>query len=135
MWLSNNPANVRRFIVIASVTLALAFVIPLTGLAHAQAPETRVFRAGAAASNVTPPLGSSLSGSMRDRTADHVRDELHARCLVLDDGATRIALVLVDNCLIPRHVFDTAKGLVEKETGIPADHIPVSYTHLRAHET
>jgi hypothetical protein len=97
--------------------------------AGAQAPEGKVFRAGAAASNVTPPLGVSLSGSMRDRTATHVRDELHARCLVLDDGAARIALVLVDNCLIPRHVFDAAKGLIEKETGIPADHILIASTH------
>ena len=47
------------------------------------------FRAGAATSNITPPLGASLNGGMSDRTATHIHDELHARCLVLDDGKTQ----------------------------------------------
>jgi hypothetical protein len=54
------------------------------------------FSAGAAASNITPPLGISLNGGMSDRRAQHIHDELHARCLVLDDGQTRIALVVCD---------------------------------------
>ncbi len=94
-----------------------------------------MFRAGAAASNVTPPLGVSISGGMRDRTAVHVNDELHARCLVLDDGAARIAFVLVDNCVIPRHVFDDAKELIEQETGIPAAHVLMAATHSHSTPT
>jgi hypothetical protein len=38
-------------------------------------------------------LGISLNGGMADRAADHIHDELHARCLVLDNGATRLAIV------------------------------------------
>ena len=119
------------------VCLVLAVFLALSAgdEAGAQAPEGRVFRAGAAASNVTPSLGVSLGGGMSDRAATHVRDELHARCLALDDGATRLAMVLVDNCLIPRHVFDAAKTLIEQETGIPADHVLIAATHSHSTPT
>ncbi len=122
-------------LLVVGVALALGVVLAFAGVAQAQAPESRVFRAGAAASNVTPPLGVSLGGSMRDRTATHVHDELHARCLVLDDGAARLALVLVDNCVIPRHVFDAAKTLIEQETGIPASHVLIASTHSHSTPT
>ena len=115
--------------------MAFAMALPSVAAAQAPAPENPVFRAGAAASNITPPLGVSLGGSMRDRAATHVRDELHARCVVLDDGTARIALVQVDNCLIPRHVFDAAKKLIEEETGIPADHVLMAATHSHSTPT
>lgn len=128
----------KRFAVgflVIGVFTAFAMVLPSVAAAQAPAPENPVFRAGAAASNITPPLGVSLGGSMRDRAATHVRDELHARCVVLDDGTARIALVQVDNCLIPRHVFDAAKKLIEEETGIPADHVLMAATHSHSTPT
>ena len=127
MWQKRYEALIRN----SFLALGLALTVLVTGGAHGQAPasEDKVFQAGAAASNVTPPLGVSLGGSMRDRSAGHIRDELHARCVVLDDGTTRLALVLVDNCVIPRHVFDSAKELIEEETGIPSDHVLMAATH------
>ena len=49
-------------------------------------------KAGAAQTNVTPPLGAYLAGSLKARHATEVHDELHAKALVLDDGdhATRL---------------------------------------------
>ncbi len=93
--------------------------------AAAEAP----FRAGAATSNITPRLGISVNGGMADRTAVHVHDELHARCLVLDDGRTRLAIVTVDSCVVPRDVFDAAKRLIQKEAKLPADHVLMAATH------
>ena len=58
-------------------------------------------RAGAATSNITPPLGASINGGMRDRKAAHIHDELHARSLVLDNRQTRLAFVVCDSCVIP----------------------------------
>ncbi|MFO7973531.1 MAG: neutral/alkaline non-lysosomal ceramidase N-terminal domain-containing protein [Candidatus Hydrogenedentota bacterium] len=129
VWQKQYRAMSRAFSL--PLFMAVVLTVALAGAAWGQAPESegKVFQAGAAASNVTPPLGVSLGGSMRDRTATHIRDELHARCLVLDDGDTRIALVLVDNCVIPRHIFDSAKELVQEETGIPADHVLMAATH------
>jgi hypothetical protein len=87
------------------------------------------FRAGAATSNVTPPLGTSLAGHMTDRRATHVHDELHARCLVLDDGATKLAIAVVDSCMIPKNVVEFAKAAVAERTGIPPSNVLISATH------
>ncbi|MGH7199024.1 MAG: hypothetical protein ACREJB_00355 [Planctomycetaceae bacterium] len=66
---------------------------------------------------------------MRDRTATAAHDPLHARCLVLDNGDTQIAIVVCDSCMIPREVFDAAKRQAEEKTGIPAGHMLMSATH------
>jgi len=92
-------------------------------------------RAGAATSNITPPLGVSLNGGMADRTADHVHDELHARALVLDDGAQRIAIVVCDSCMLPQGVLNEAKHLAHGHTAIPLHHMLVSATHAHSAPT
>ena len=94
-----------------------------------EASETTVFRAGAAKSNITPPLGVSLVGSMRDRKATHVHDELHARSLVLDDGKTRIAIVVCDLLALDKAAVVRAKKLIQEHTGIPTDHVLIAATH------
>lgn len=53
-------------------------------------------QAGAVTSNMTPPLGTRIVGGFAPDPAEHIHDELHARCLVLDDGQTRLALVVCD---------------------------------------
>jgi neutral ceramidase len=96
----------------------------------AEAP--RGFRAGAATSNITPRLGISINGNMQDKPAAHIHDDLHARCLALDDGATRLVFVVCDSCMIPREVFDQAKAVIEKATGVPASHMMMSATHTHS---
>jgi len=69
----------------------------------------KVFRAGAFAMDITPPkLPISVNGGMQDRLAKAVHDRLHARCLVLDDGSTRVAFVVCDSCMIPREVVEVS---------------------------
>jgi hypothetical protein len=97
--------------------------------AESAAPRKRVFRAGAAMSNLTPPLGISMNGYFNPRHAKHVHDELLARCLVLDDGETRLAIAVCDNCLIPREVMDAAKRIIEERCGLSASHVLISATH------
>jgi hypothetical protein len=92
----------------------------------------RVFRAGAATSNVTPPLGTSINGGFQDGKAVHIHDELHARCLALDDGTTKLVLVVVDNCVIGRDVFDAAKRQVQQATGLPPENMLMSATHAHS---
>jgi hypothetical protein len=87
------------------------------------------FQAGAATSNITPSLGVSINGGMQDRTATHIHDELHARCLVLDDGQRRVALVVCDNCAIPGTLLSQAKHQAHSHTGIPLDQMLISATH------
>lgn len=94
--------------------------------------ETPNFRAGAATSNITPPLGEPIVGGWAPFPATYVHDELHARILVLHDGAGMLAFVVCDNVAVPRDVFDEAKRLVEKETGIPPERLLFSATHTHS---
>lgn len=90
-------------------------------------------RAGAATSNITPLMGVPLDGTiMQIGPARHVHDELHARCLVLDDGTTKLALVVADCTMISRDVIDRAKALATEHTGIPAGNILISATHTHS---
>lgn len=95
--------------------------------------EGHAFKAGAALVNINPVgLPVQSNGSMTPRLADSVHDDLQARCLVLDNGDSKVALVVCDSCMIPREVFDSAKQLASHETGIPAKHILCSATHTHS---
>src|SRR5262245_2502910 len=98
--------------------------------------KAKVFRAGAFAMDITPTkLPISVNGGMQDRQATAVHDRLHARCLVLDDGSTRLAIVVCDSCMIPRELLDEAKRRAAKTTGIPAECMLISATHTHTAPT
>ncbi|MBM3980142.1 MAG: hypothetical protein FJ304_07625 [Planctomycetes bacterium] len=93
-------------------------------------------KAGAYAQDITPTkFPISVNGGFADRKATAANDPLHARCLVLDDGTTKLALVVVDSCMIPRELIDAAKALAEKKTGIPAKNMMISATHTHTAPT
>ena len=114
-------------------TILLAGTVALASPA-ASAQERRL-RAGAATSNITPPLGELIVGNWTSPPATHVHDELHARCLVLDDGTTRIAIVLADNVGIPRRVLDEAKRLTHARSGLAVDRVLIASTHTHSATT
>ncbi|HBJ85383.1 MAG TPA: hypothetical protein DDZ88_16205 [Verrucomicrobiales bacterium] len=87
------------------------------------------FRAGAATSNITPELGSSINGGFQDGKAAFIHDELNARCLALDDGKTKLVFVVADSCVIGRGIFDEAKKMVNEATGLPMENMMMSATH------
>jgi hypothetical protein len=95
-------------------------------------PADAALRAGAATADITPPLGIEINGGTHPVIATHVHDALQARALVLDDGAVRLAFVVVDNCLIERALFDEAKALVFQHTRIPSNHVAMSCTHTHS---
>src|SRR5262245_49797741 len=113
--------------------LALAVVCAGTLLGPARlvaAEDPKDFRAGACAVDITPrKFPISVNGHMQDRQAQGAHDRLHARCLVLDDGTTRLAFVVCDSCMIPRELLDEAKRRAAKTTGISSGHMLISATH------
>ncbi|HUG90479.1 MAG TPA: redoxin family protein [Planctomycetaceae bacterium] len=113
----------------------LAAILPALA-PDASAGGDGLFKAGASAIDVTPPrFPISMNGGMSDRDATQAADPLHARCLVLDDGTTRIAIVVCDSCAIPRKVFDPAKEIAARETGIPTSRMLMSATHTHSAPT
>lgn len=115
----------------------------LLGLSSSQAQDKekdkaqgKTFRAGAYAQNITPTkFPISVNGGMTDRQATAAHDPLHARCLVLDDGAVKIVFAVCDSCKMPREITDEAKRMIHKETGIPPERILISATHTHTAPT
>ncbi|MDD4189713.1 MAG: hypothetical protein PHI28_00140 [Mangrovibacterium sp.] len=91
--------------------------------------QKKVFRAGAATSNITPYLGGGIVGEWDTPPAIYVHDELHARCLVLDNDEMKLAFVVLDILGINRELADEMKRLIYKETGLPCEQILISAVH------
>jgi len=90
-------------------------------------------QAGAAAVEITPNHFPVLvNGGMLSKTATDVHSPLHARAIVLDDGQTRLALVVVDSCMLPRKLLDAAKEAAAEASGIPAANMLISATHTHS---
>ncbi len=91
-----------------------------------------VFFAGAATSNITPKIGTSINGNFSDVKVQNIHDETHARGLVLDDGNTCLAFVVMDLCMVSREILDKAKARAHKETGIPIENMLMSAIHTHS---
>lgn len=89
-------------------------------------------KAGASSVDITPPLGLKIVGNFNTPEATHIHDPLAAKSLVLDDGATRLAFVIVDNVGVPIEVFSAAAALIEGETGIIPSHVLMASTHTHS---
>jgi putative membrane-bound dehydrogenase-like protein len=120
-----------------ALTAFLALLLP-TGPPAAEpspAPEAprKVFRAGASAIDISPEsYPVIINGNFFEATAHSTIDPLYARALVLDDGTTRLALVVVDSCMMPRDLLDDIKKLACETTGIPPERMLISATHTHS---
>ncbi|MCL4207011.1 MAG: neutral/alkaline non-lysosomal ceramidase N-terminal domain-containing protein [Pirellulaceae bacterium] len=130
MMLSDYRSNVLRGL---AVRIALAALLAVACGPAARGQDGTVLRAGAAAVDVSPqqfPL--NMPGGFNANMAEGVHDPLHARALVLDDGATVLAMVVVDNLGVAREVADEARAIVAERCGIAPDKILVASTHTHS---
>ncbi|MDZ4404421.1 neutral/alkaline non-lysosomal ceramidase N-terminal domain-containing protein [Prosthecobacter sp.] len=110
------------------LALGLAFVFTMLSAAAAPA-----LRAGAAAVDITPnifPL--NMPGGFSANMAEKAHDPFHARALVLDDGKTTLAMVVVDNLGAGPDVLNEAKALAAAKTGMTVDKMLISSTHTHS---
>ena len=118
-----------------SFSLLIACVSLMVG-AEVSVAQEKSFRAGAYAQDITPTkFPISVNGGMADRQATSAHDRLHARCLVLDDGTTRLAIVVCDSCMMPREVTDEAKKMAANLTRINPGRMLISATHTHTAPT
>jgi neutral ceramidase len=87
------------------------------------------FRVGAAAEVITPAPGTPMSGSIVPRSVQAVDDDLHAKAIVIEQGDTKVAMVVCDLITMPRPVVDEARELISKTSGISPDRVMISATH------
>jgi putative membrane-bound dehydrogenase-like protein len=91
------------------------------------------FSAGAFAKNISPVnLPVWVNGGISGRKIDRITDALNARCLVLGDGQTQVAICIVDNCILPLELINKAKELTRSKTRIEPNHILVAATHTHS---
>jgi hypothetical protein len=119
---------------LAGVVVIGAAVLSVARIADAREVENRKpLRAGAYGIDITPEkLPVIVSGGFLEGTANKVRDRLYARCLVLDDGTARLAIVVVDTLFMPRRLLDIAKAMAAKTTGIKPERMMISATHTHS---
>ncbi len=86
-------------------------------------------KTGSAAVKITPPAGTPMAGYYYDRGADGVHDDLFAKAIVFEKDGTRAVVISCDLIGVPAEIVSKVRILVEKHTGISADHIMVSATH------
>ena len=87
-------------------------------------------QAGAAVADITPQRWPvPMVGSFAERLAMRAWDPLQVRSLVLDNGTSRIAFVVVDSCYCPRSLFDDAKRRASEVCGLKPENILASATH------
>ena len=125
---------------ICSSLLSIGFAIRVPSSARRaqeKAKEIRdrpqTFRAGASSLDVSPTRFPVLiNGGFLQNQATKINDPVRAKSLVLDDGSTRLAIVVVDTCMMPRELIDRAKELARQRTGIPSDRMLVAATHTHS---
>lgn len=128
--MTNLPVAVIR------CAMGLGILIALCGMSQdiaTGAESAQSLKAGAFAQDITPPeFPISVNGNMADALATAAHDALHARCLVLANQETTLAIIVCDSCVLPRELMDEAKRLASKKTGIPTSHILISATHAHS---
>ena len=101
-----------------------------TDASRLAAAEPHVLRGGAAELDISPQMFPVIiSGGFLQGQADQLQDSLHVRAIVLDDGATRLAIAIVDTLMMPRELIDDAKQRITEATGIASERVLIAATH------
>jgi hypothetical protein len=110
------------------ITLACALLV-----AADASPARAELRVGTALVDVTPRTFPVLvNGGMTSRSVETVKSPVNARALVLDDGKERLAIVVVDSCMMGRDFLDEAKKLAASRTKIKPERMLISATHTHS---
>jgi hypothetical protein len=92
-------------------------------------------RVGAASIVISPEAGTPLAGYYDPRAAQGVDDDLFCKAIVVEQGGAKVAMAVCDLISMPRGASEKARKLVERSSGIPADHVMISATHTHTGPT
>jgi hypothetical protein len=121
-------------VIVAGVLSNQALALEAPARANEQIlAENKLFLAGACAVAISPQsLPVLVNGGFLQARATRINDPIMAKCLVLDDGSNRLAIVVVDSCMMPRELIDDAKVRARDRTGIPVERMLISATHTHS---
>ncbi len=88
--------------------------------------------AGAAETDITPPLGTTLAGALRPRIAEAVDDPLFVKALVLRLGDMSVAHLAFDLVQLDGQCIAECVAEVERLAGVPAENVFCTTTHTHS---
>jgi neutral ceramidase len=120
-----------RFIVPAPILAVLLSACLLVGCRHTSpgTSSSSELCVGAAEVDITPPVGYRMAGYFNERLATGIHDPLHAKALVLQQGAQQLALVSCDLVGVSLSQTTNARAQASAKTGIPLTNIVICATH------
>lgn len=89
------------------------------------------WRAGAARTIITPPVGVELSGYGFGPSVG-ILDDLQAQALVLENGATTVVIVTADLIGFGAELVAAVRQRIETSLGIPGSHVLLSASHTHS---
>jgi hypothetical protein len=127
---------VRRIVLAVILLAVLLRAFPLDAPVQGRElkrVDPKLFRAGASAVEIGPETFPVLvNGGFLQNRATRLNDPIHSKCIVLDDGLSRLAIVVVDSCMLPRELLDQAKKIAAGKTGISSERMLISATHTHS---
>src|SRR4051812_11515811 len=94
-----------------------------------QFPVVSNLRAGVAKVDITPASVEGITVVGHRRVVTGIRDPLRAGVLILDDGATKAAMVTLDTIGAWEEMVKLVRAGIEKEAGVPAANVMVAASH------
>ena len=105
-------------------------LLTIAAMAAAVTAWADTLQAGFARADITPPLGTPISGYYGYRPAERVLDPLEATCVAFSDGTTTALVYTVDNLHVSDDVIARAWDAIEKSTGVRRDTVYIASTHI-----
>ena len=88
-----------------------------------------MFKAGFARADVTPPLGTILTGYFVDRISDGVLDPIQLNALAVCDGEKTALVITSDFMYISEKSMTRYRSLIADKTGVDANSILIQSVH------
>ncbi len=113
----------------STILVALLTCCGATCASPANAVHIETLLAAAGKVDITPTGPAYIAGYGQDRRSIDAHDRLTARCLVLESGKTRIAIVACDLIGLPRYEDQRIRAIVRS---VPPEHLFIAATHTHS---
>ena len=111
------------------VKFALFVLLASFSVMQTAEAQNSTLKAAAGKVDITPQTPVYLAGYGENRKSTGIHDHIMARCLVLEQGKTRIAFVSCDLIGMPRFHVEKIKAMVKS---LPPENVYVAATHVHS---
>ena len=88
-----------------------------------------MLKAGFSRVDVTPPLGSYISGYFASRFAKGILDPIELNAVACNDGEQTVLLIIADFIGVDRYYCDVIREKIAERVSVPEEHILLTSLH------